>query len=67
MTAPSREPWRWYLPFVVPFVGALWVPFYDHAEPSLGGFPFFYWYLLLGILVTAVLTTVVYLATRRPT
>jgi hypothetical protein len=67
VTAPRREHWRWYALLLPPFVGALWVPFYDRAEPSLGGFPFFYWYLLAWIVVTAVLNAVVYLATGRAT
>jgi hypothetical protein len=67
VTAPRREPWRWYVLLLPPFVGTLWVPFYDHTEPSLGGFPFFYWYLLLWIIVVAVLNAVVYLGTRRAT
>ncbi len=67
MTAPRREPWRWYALLLPPFVGTLWVPFYDHAEPSLGGFPFFYWYLLLWIVIVAILNAVVYLATRHVT
>jgi hypothetical protein len=49
---------------VVPFVGALWVPIYNVAEPRLGGFPFFYWYQLAWIGVGEVLTAVVYFATR---
>jgi hypothetical protein len=60
-----REPWKWYALLVPPFVATLWVPFYNHAEPSLGGFPFFYWYLLLWIVLVAVLNGVVHLATRE--
>jgi hypothetical protein len=57
---------RWYLLLLVPFVGALWVPFYNAAEPRLGGFPFFYWYQLAWIGVGEVLTAAVYFATRSP-
>jgi Protein of unknown function (DUF3311) len=59
-----REPWRWYVLLAVPFVATLWVPFYNHAEPSLGGIPFFYWYLFLWILLVAALQALVYFATR---
>lgn len=52
-----------YLLLLVPFVAMLWVGSYDRAEPSWGGVPFFYWYQLVWILVGAVLTFVVYLAT----
>lgn len=39
----------------------LWVPFYDRTEPTLWSFPFFYWYQLLWILISAVVIGVVYL------
>ena len=44
---------------LIPFVGLLWLPFYNHAEPSLFGFPFFYWYQLAWVPVTAGLTYLV--------
>jgi hypothetical protein len=50
---------------VPPFVGMLWVPFYNSVEPSFGGIPFFYWYQAVGILLGAALTTVVYFVTRE--
>jgi hypothetical protein len=40
-----------YLWLAVPFVALLWVPFYDRAEPSLLGIPFFYWYQIAWILL----------------
>ena len=40
-------------PLLVPFVGLLWVPFYNFAEPSLFGFPFFYWYQLTWVPVSS--------------
>jgi hypothetical protein len=55
----------WQLLLVLPFVGELWVPFYDRIEPKLGGVPFFYWYQFLWILVGAGLTAIVYFATER--
>lgn len=51
----------WVL-LLLPFIGLLWVPFYNHSEPSLFGFPFFYWYQLAWVPVTAVLTWIVYRA-----
>jgi hypothetical protein len=61
-----RARWGWYLLLVVPFIALLWVPFYASAEPSLFGIPYFYWYQFLWILISAVLTAVVYFATREP-
>jgi uncharacterized membrane protein len=54
----------WYLLLLVPFVGLLWVPFYNRTTPKVFGFPFFYWYQFLWVLVTAILTWLVYVATR---
>jgi hypothetical protein len=53
----------WYLLFVVQFVAVLWPPFYNKAEPYLMGVPFFYWYQLLWVLISAVITGIIYLAT----
>jgi len=45
---------------LLPFVGLLWVPFYNHELPALFGFPFFYWYQLLWVPITAGLIWIVY-------
>ncbi len=55
---------RWYLLLLVPYIASLWVPFYNTAEPSFIGMPFFYWYQLLWILLGAGLTAIVYFATE---
>ena len=44
MTGRPRGRARFYhLLLFVPLL-ALWAPFYDRAEPSLAGIPFFYWF-----------------------
>jgi hypothetical protein len=43
----------------------LWPPFYNSAEPTWMGIPFFYWYQMAIVLVSAVLTAVVYFATKE--
>lgn len=40
---------------IAPFIGLLWVPFYNHQTPMLLGFPFFYWYQVAWVPVTSVL------------
>ena len=65
----SRE---WYLLLLLPFIGLLWPPFYAKENPRLAGFPFFYWYQFLWVLLGAGLTALVYLVTtprasRTPT
>jgi len=37
-------------------------PFYNFREPVLIGFPFFYWFQLLWVIITAIITAVVYFA-----
>ena len=41
----------------------MWVPLYNRVEPTLGGFPFFYWFLLLDIVIGAGLAALAYFAT----
>jgi hypothetical protein len=53
----------WYLLFVAEFLVALWPPLYNRIEPSLMGIPFFYWFQLLWVIVSAVFTAIVYFAT----
>lgn len=61
----KRGGWSWwYLLFVIQFAVALWPPFYNKLEPTLMGIPFFYWFQLLWIIVSAVFTAIVYRAVR---
>jgi hypothetical protein len=46
---------------IPPVVVPLWVPLYDKTDPTLWGFPFFYWFQFLLILCSAALTIVAYL------
>jgi hypothetical protein len=59
-----RSTWLWNVGLAPPFVGLLWVPFYNRRDPVLAGFPFFYWYQFAWIAVSAALTALVYFATR---
>ena len=63
LTTQNGWSW-WYLLFIIQFVAALWVPFYNRAEPTLAGMPFFYWYQLLWVIIGAILTAIVYFATE---
>ena len=55
----------WYLLFVVQYAVILWPPLYNKAEPAVLGVPFFYWFQLAWVVVSAVITAVVYFATRK--
>lgn len=54
---------RWL--FLIPFFALLWVPFYNREDPYLLGFPFFYWFQIALVLLTAFLTWVVYRGHRN--
>jgi hypothetical protein len=64
MTAQSKRRLSRLL-LLVPFVGLLWPPFYNVRTPELLGFPFFYWYQLAWVPITAFLTWVVYRGERH--
>jgi len=69
---PTASPHRrstglWVVIVIVlipPVVVPLWVPIYDKTDPTLWGFPFFYWFQFLLILCSAALTIVAYLLSR---
>jgi hypothetical protein len=62
----GRERHRgWYWLLLVPLVGVLIPPLYNSADPELGGIPFFYWYQLLWVPLSVLVTTIVYRKTRR--
>lgn len=49
---------------LIQFIFLLWVPSYNRLEPTWIGLPFFYWYQLLWVIISAVLTGIVYFATE---
>jgi hypothetical protein len=55
----DRSPWNWLL-----LVGIV-VPLYNKVEPTLFGWPFFYWFQLLLVGVGVLVTATVYRMTRR--
>lgn len=50
--------WNWLL--IVPAIALAFPAFYAKATPEFFGFPFFYWYQIVWILLTGVLTAIVY-------
>jgi uncharacterized membrane protein len=59
----DRSPWNWLL--LVPIVVPLIVPIFNRVEPTLFGWPFFYWFQLALVGLGVLTTVVVYRATRR--
>jgi putative solute:sodium symporter small subunit len=51
---------RWYWLLIVPWILSLWIPSYNHLEPRLFGFPFFYWYQMFLVIVAAIVIGIVY-------
>jgi hypothetical protein len=60
----SRATHWWYALLLLPLAGLLYPPLYARQDPELFGFPFFYWYQLAWVPVTAVLLAVAYRLTR---
>lgn len=50
---------------VAPFVVYLAVPSYARVTPRLVGFPFFYWWQLVWVVLTAAFIGVAYALTRK--
>jgi Protein of unknown function (DUF3311) len=58
----NRRSYYWLL--IVPFVATLVPPFYVHRDPELFGFPFFYWYQIAWIVISAAIVLLAYVMTR---
>ena len=59
--APSRGTWIGICVLLAPAVIVpLLVPLYDSEDPTLLGFPFYYWFQLAMIPAAVVLTTIAY-------
>jgi Protein of unknown function (DUF3311) len=59
----TRNPRVWALVgtlLLIPTVMPLLVPIYAREEPSLLGFPFFFWYQFLWIILAATMTTIAF-------
>ena len=65
MAMEGRSSRWWYALLLLPLLGLLYPPLYARHDPELAGIPFFYWYQFAWVLASAILTAVVYRATRR--
>jgi hypothetical protein len=59
----DRSPWNWLL--LIPIVVPLLVPLYNDVDPTLFGWPRFYWLQLAFVALGVVTTVLVYRMTRR--
>lgn len=55
----------WYLLLLVQFVAVLVTGIYTRENPKISGIPFFYWYQFAWIILSGILTFIVYVATRE--
>lgn len=62
---PSPGSKKWLLLLALPFIALLWPSSYARLSPELWGIPFFYWYQLAWIPLSAGITVFVYWKTRR--
>jgi hypothetical protein len=54
----------WYWLLLIPLVGTLVPPLYNFRDPTVIGIPFFYWYQLVWVPLSVLVTFVVYRRTR---
>ena len=60
-TTPSdRARTGWKLLLVLPFLGLCFPQVYARATPAVFGFPFFYWYQFLWVVLASALMGLVY-------
>ena len=59
----DRSPWNWLL--LVPIVVPLAVPLYNQTDPTVLGWPRFYWLQLAFVVLGVATTALVYRMTRR--
>ena len=59
----DRSPWNWLL--AVPIVLPLLVPLFNREDPTLFGWPFFYWFQLSLVALGVLTTSLVYRAGKR--
>lgn len=50
---------------LIPLVALAAVPLYARDEPRLGGWPFFYWYQMVWVFITAACTSIAYACVKR--
>lgn len=63
--SPKKKFNAWYLLLIVPFIITLFPGMYAFDTPRLFGFPFYYWYQLVAVLISAALTGIVYAKTKE--
>jgi hypothetical protein len=55
----------WFLLLLLPYLALCFPALYAHREPTLWGFPFFYWYQFAWVVLTSAILGVVYRRIRH--
>jgi Protein of unknown function (DUF3311) len=68
-TRPARLPAATFVAvavlLIIPCAALAAVPLYSRETPKVWGWPFFYWFQLLWVIITPVLTYAAYVLIRR--
>jgi hypothetical protein len=56
----------WKLLLLIPYLALCFPALYARATPTLFGFPFFYWYQFLWVILTSILLGLIYLKLKDP-
>lgn len=62
--ASRRGHTPWLLLLLLPYVFLLFPAMYARATPTLLGFPFFYWYQFLWVILASIIMGIVYIRIR---
>ena len=65
METSRRHSRGWYWLLLIPLIGTLIPPLYNTEDPRLIGIPFCYWYQLLWVPLSVLVTWSVYQRTKR--
>ncbi len=64
-TSKRRASRWWYLLAIIPLIGTLFPSFYASTTPMLWGIPFFYWYQMMWVIISAIITWIMYSALKN--
>ena len=56
----------WKLLLLIPYIALCFPALYSRSTPTLFGFPFFYWYQFLWVVLTSALLGLLYLKLKDP-
>jgi len=63
---PAGKKTAWKLLLILPYLALCFPAFYARLTPTLFGFPFFYWYQFLLVVLTSALLGLVYFKLKDP-